>query len=59
MPYPPHVKIDILDATLRQLVSAFGVVILLIPLCSEVNYSAKEKFIGINVCILKMIHKIY
>ncbi|XP_018306221.1 ATP-binding cassette sub-family A member 1 [Mycetomoellerius zeteki] len=49
MPYPPYVKIDILDIVLRMVIVSFGVTIFVITLCVETNYASKEKFIGINV----------
>lgn len=52
MPYPPYVKIDILDIVLRMVIVSFGVTIFVITLCVETNYASKEKFIGINVSIL-------
>ncbi|XP_011644080.1 retinal-specific ATP-binding cassette transporter-like [Pogonomyrmex barbatus] len=49
MPYPPYVKIDDLDIALREAISLFAVIIFVIPLCVEVSYASKEKFIGVNV----------
>ncbi|XP_011879850.1 PREDICTED: retinal-specific ATP-binding cassette transporter-like [Vollenhovia emeryi] len=49
MPYPPYVKIDEADVVLREVISSFGVIAFLIPLCVEASYFSKEKFIGVNV----------
>ncbi|XP_018365508.1 PREDICTED: retinal-specific ATP-binding cassette transporter-like [Trachymyrmex cornetzi] len=49
MPYPPYVKIDVVDTIFRMVIVSFGVTIFLITLCVETNYASKEKFIGINV----------
>lgn len=49
MPYPPYIKTNLADTSLRELISVFAVAIFLIPLCIETNYAAKEKFIGVNV----------
>lgn len=51
MPYPPYVKIDEADILLREAISSFAVIAFVIPLCIEVGYAAKEKFIGVNVSI--------
>lgn len=52
MPYPPHVKIDVADTVLREVISAFAVTLFVIPLCIEANYASKEKFIGVNVSVI-------
>ena len=52
MPYPPYVKIDMVDTVFRIIIVSLGVTIFLITLCVETNYASKEKFIGINVSIL-------
>ncbi|XP_050474315.1 phospholipid-transporting ATPase ABCA1-like [Bombus huntii] len=49
MPYPPYIKIDESDTILRQAICIFAVIAFLIPLCVEINYATKEKYIGINV----------
>ncbi|XP_011705647.1 PREDICTED: ABC transporter A family member 2-like, partial [Wasmannia auropunctata] len=49
MPYPPHIEIDRIDTMLRIQIVTFAVMAFIIPLCIEVNYSTKEKFIGVNV----------
>lgn len=52
MPYPPYVKIDEADIVLREVISTFAVIAFVIPLCIEVSYASKEKFIGVNVSIV-------
>ena len=49
MPYPPYIKIDESDTILRLVICMFAVIAFLIPLCVEINYATKEKYIGINV----------
>jgi len=49
MPFPPYVKIDVIDTILREMISIFAVIIFIIPLCVEASYASKEKFIGVNV----------
>ncbi|XP_011704820.1 PREDICTED: uncharacterized protein LOC105460071, partial [Wasmannia auropunctata] len=48
MPYPPYIKMDVADTVMRTVISAFVVMAFIIPLCIEVSYSTKEKFIGVN-----------
>jgi len=56
MPYPPHVKIDIMDLVLREAICTFAVISFLISLCVEANYASKEKFIGVNVSSLTFLY---
>ncbi|XP_043500226.1 ATP-binding cassette sub-family A member 7-like [Polistes fuscatus] len=59
MPYPPYVKTNVADKMLRQIISVFAVAIFLIPLCIEINYTAKEKFIGVNTLMAMNGVKLY
>ncbi|XP_035743056.1 phospholipid-transporting ATPase ABCA1-like [Vespa mandarinia] len=59
MPYPPYVKTNMMDTTLRQLISVFAVAIFLIPLCIETSYAVKEKFIGVNTLMAMNGVKLY
>ncbi|XP_011705351.1 PREDICTED: uncharacterized protein LOC105460562, partial [Wasmannia auropunctata] len=49
MPYPPYIQMDVADTVLRIAIATFAVMAFIIPLCIEVSYSTKEKFIGVNV----------
>ncbi|KAF7399046.1 hypothetical protein HZH66_006943 [Vespula vulgaris] len=59
MPYPPYIKTNLADTSLRELISVFAVAIFLIPLCIETNYAAKEKFIGVNTLMTMNGVKLY
>lgn len=52
MPYPPHVKVDMSDTILREMIAVFAVIVFVIPLCIETNYASQEKFIGVTVSII-------
>ncbi|XP_066601076.1 phospholipid-transporting ATPase ABCA3-like [Prorops nasuta] len=49
MPYPPYIKIDNKDISLREIAASFALIAFLIPLCNEVGFVAREKYLGINI----------
>ena len=55
MPAPPHIKMDAEDEEIRNCMCGLAVIAFLIPLCTEANFAANEKFIGINVSKSKQI----
>ncbi|XP_017876215.1 ABC transporter A family member 1-like [Ceratina calcarata] len=48
MPYPPYVKVDTGDTILRTVFCMFSVIAFVVPLALEINYSSKEKQIGVH-----------
>ncbi|XP_015178503.1 PREDICTED: ATP-binding cassette sub-family A member 1-like [Polistes dominula] len=59
MPYPPYIKTNENDKVLRQIILVFAVAIFLMPLCVEINYTAREKFIGVNTLMAMNGVKLY